>query len=304
MRFEVEAMSDIESICHLAQECHILRGQDFFQALEYLRDTMPAYSNDLDALQKLLCKLGKHITVTRKLFEASIFCWPGSSINFEIKTVTSSGLQPFPIRPKDATVESTIGRMFSSSEVRNAFLEKFDPYCAAEVSSTLQDRRKLKTKVHAELLLIDHFDRNGCNFLSGLDKYIGCSKPACYLCYAYIAFHPEGYAVSASHQKLYIGWRIPDVSKETKQPEERLRFQENILLQMIRKVRQDLQADVDGGVRHPYHPDSTAGITSERDSQVQTWLKGIQTVSVALSGKSDSLVVKPLNKTQGTRMRR
>jgi OTT_1508-like deaminase len=36
-------------------------------------------------------------------------------------------------------------------------------------------------RVHAELILLEHFYANNYQYVDG-DKYIGCSKPACYCC--------------------------------------------------------------------------------------------------------------------------
>lgn len=79
------------------------------------------------------------------------------------------------------------------------------------LSKGLRGVRKFKTRVHAELQVIDYFSRKKLEFLRG-DKYIGCSKPACYLCYKYISFHPGCFSFPASHKKVILEWRAPDVN--------------------------------------------------------------------------------------------
>ena len=65
------------------------------------------------------------------------------------------------------------------------------------------------TRVHAELQIADQFSRSGYNFVDG-DKYIGCSKPACYFCYNWLADHKHLYVPPATHGKIIAGCRRPD----------------------------------------------------------------------------------------------
>jgi hypothetical protein len=67
------------------------------------------------------------------------------------------------------------------------------------------------TRVHAELQIVDYFSRKKLKFFRE-DKYVGCSKPACYLCYKYISSHHRGFSLPASHKKVILGWRAPDVN--------------------------------------------------------------------------------------------
>lgn len=103
----------------------------------------------------------------------------------------------------------------------------------------------------------------GGEFLDNDDRYIGCSKPACYLCNQYISNHPGRYSPPPSHQKLYLAWRLPDIG--LKEPRAALRYeqQQKILRKMIEKVRDDLEEDINNRLgRRNNHADSTAGGTS------------------------------------------
>lgn len=42
------------------------------------------------------------------------------------------------------------------------------------------------------------------------DKYIGCSKPACYFCYNWLRNHNHDYIPPATHNKVILGCRGPD----------------------------------------------------------------------------------------------
>lgn len=183
---------------------------------------------------------------------------------FRIEVLPSSKEQKLPLTSNEATIESTIHRMFSNSEEQSKFMARlqfiWDP---SELSELLQRQHNTKTRVHAELILIDHFDKHGCSFLDGNDKYIGCSKPACYLCHAYITSHPGRYTVPASHQKLYVGWRLPDIDPKDPACAAQHKSQERIMMKLIDWVRKDITTDIESRTsRLPYHADSTVGMTS------------------------------------------
>lgn len=44
----------------------------------------------------------------------------------------------------------------------------------------------------------------------GDDKYIGCSKPACYFCFNWLSLHHHTYVRPATHNKIIVGCRGPD----------------------------------------------------------------------------------------------
>jgi len=84
----------------------------------------------------------------------------------------------------------------------------------------------------------------------------------------YIRQHPGRYVLPASHNKVYISWRLPDVFDQDLGAAALLAIQERILLKMIQSVRQDLFTEMRSRtMRLPYHTDSTTGITSTLDSQ-------------------------------------
>ncbi|KUJ09327.1 uncharacterized protein LY89DRAFT_555967, partial [Mollisia scopiformis] len=91
-----------------------------------------------------------------------------------------------------------------------------------------------RPKVHAELLVLDHFWTQSLEFLDG-DRFIACSKPACYCCYHYIAAHPGRFEVPPSHNNCWIRWRAPDIFDSTRQ--DLLKTREDILNAMAKKIR-------------------------------------------------------------------
>ena len=118
-------------------------------------------------------------------------------------------------------------------------------------------------RVHAELILLEHSYKRGYDFVDN-DKYIGCSKPACYCCYHYISAHPGGFARPASHNKTYLAWRPPDIVDDTDESE--VKRHKDIINKMLEHIRRDVleQIERQSGRRRP-HPDSTTGITPTLD---------------------------------------
>ena len=242
------------------RKCYENRKGVAFTTLKRLAGQGETRRLDFERLYDLLCKLGQHVYTAKKLIEAAVSLSQDFMDGFCIKALPSSKEQKLPLLPKEATIESTIRRMFSSAADQSQFMARlqfiWDP---SELSELLQKQHKTKTRVHAELILLDHFDKHGLNFLDNDDKYIGCSKPACYLCYAYITHHPGRYAVPPSHQKLYMGWRHPDVDPNAIKLKAQ---QEHIMLKLIEWVRRDIRTDIESRTkRHPYHAD-TAGMSS------------------------------------------
>lgn len=73
----------------------------------------------------------------------------------------------------------------------------------------LASRSTIVTRVHAELQIADRFSRDWLAFVDD-DKYIGCSKPACYFCFEWLSSHKHGYVLPTTHSKIIIGCRGPD----------------------------------------------------------------------------------------------
>ena len=246
------------------RQCYAQRETPSFETLRRCAGQGETRRLEFEQLYKLLCKLGKHVRIAKKLIEAAVSLPQDFAGGFQIKPVPSSKEQKLPLKPREATIESTLDRMYSNTEERNRFMDRlrfiWDP---SELSELLKKQHSTKTRVHAELLLIDYFDKYGCTFLGGDDRYIGCSKPACYMCHAYITRHPGRYAVPPSHQKLYIGWRLPDLDPTDPSCDQRQGFQERMLLKLIDKVRDDIVTDIESRTsRLLFHADSTTGMSS------------------------------------------
>lgn len=272
----------------LVNDCHELRHTQYMKTIGILAGQGRTRYQIFEQLYKLLGKLGKPVKSSIVLTQAATRLAQDFVQGFTVKTVPSSRLLPLPFRTKkEGTIESIVNRMFSNLAEKNEFLDRLGFLEGEEISNFLARERSAKTRVHAELLLMDHFERNRYTFLDGCEKYIGCSKPACYLCHMYITHHPSHYVLPASHNKVYISWRLPDVFNQDVDSVALLAIQESILLKMIESVRRDLYAEMSSRtMRPPYHADSTTGITSTLESRHLDEAALLQSLSLTNSGIS------------------
>lgn len=253
---------DLVNACYQIRHTQLLRTISLFSAQGRTR------AQEFEQLYKRLGKLGKPIVNSRTLIEGAMKLSQDLNQGFTVKSIPSSKLSRLPIRSREETkIKSIVGRMFSTQLERDDFMERLRYLEGEKIDDFIEKEKSTSTRVHAELLLINHFERIGCNFLDSYEKYIGCSKPACYLCHMYIAQHPGRYVVPPCHNKLYLNWRAPDVLVGDTSGTISAAAQEKILLKMIEIVRKDLFAEIlSRDMRRPFHADSTTGITSTLDS--------------------------------------
>ncbi|KAF2809199.1 uncharacterized protein BDZ99DRAFT_389169, partial [Mytilinidion resinicola] len=119
------------------------------------------------------------------------------------------------------------------------------------------------TRIHAELYLVQLFHKRKLPFVDD-DKFVGCSKPACYLCYEYIAALDAGFALPASHNKVYLKWAPPSLGVGgVKGKEREEKEMEGCLNRMTARVRRHVQEQVEGRMERRWgHPDSTTGVST------------------------------------------
>jgi hypothetical protein len=117
---------------------------------------------------------------------------------------------------------------------------------------------KNQTRVHAEVQVLQHFDQHDKEFAED-DKYIACSKPACFCCHLYFRHHPGGFVEPHSHHKIYLNWQPPGMESAKIGKENQLR---DILNLMVKDIRKDaLDQIIKKAAPRGYHPDSITGIS-------------------------------------------
>jgi hypothetical protein len=120
--------------------------------------------------------------------------------------------------------------------------------------------------VHAEIQVLEHFHKNKFYFAED-DRYIGCSKPACFCCHLYISNHPLGFE-PRTHRKIYLNWGLPELQGGAKDPN--FKFQRDMLNKMLETIRKEALSQITRKALGPrWHPDSETGITPSILSEVR-----------------------------------
>uniref|UniRef100_A0A093VHP4 Uncharacterized protein n=1 Tax=Talaromyces marneffei PM1 TaxID=1077442 RepID=A0A093VHP4_TALMA len=154
--------------------------------------------------------------------------------NCELRLCDSSRHLPSPLNSELSTLDGIVRRMFpefTANEVRSD-LDRLNVF--GNLHKRLSRACSFKTRVHAELLVLEKFRSNRWEFVAG-DRYIGCSKPSCFCCYHYINSLPERYSVSGCHNKIYTHWRAPDLTGV--QDLEAVKVREDALNAAVAKLR-------------------------------------------------------------------
>jgi hypothetical protein len=120
--------------------------------------------------------------------------------------------------------------------------------------------KNFRPRVHAELIILEKFYDGQLEFVDR-DRYIGCSKPACYCCYYYICAHPGNFVRPACHNNIYLNWRPPDIGDDP--AGWRLKRRKEVLNDLLKKIRWDALEHIRTRRGRSYwQPDSTTGITA------------------------------------------
>lgn len=240
------------------------KDRELFRALHHTSESLEQ-CRKFERLYKLLYKLGKHVAQCKRLIESTIGLRLTLSRGLRIETINGSPENRITLLKRTCNIQSISNRMFSDLAKRDMFLQQLQRiYAEKELDRMLSKYAcKGKTRVHAELLVLDHFEKTGGKFINERNRYIGCSKPACYLCHLFISCHPGRYAIPPSHQKLYMNWRLPDIREDEPNAGIRFKHQHDVLGRMTDTVRRDLNNDIATGVgRRMAFADSTAGGSS------------------------------------------
>lgn len=119
--------------------------------------------------------------------------------------------------------------------------------------------KNFQPQIHAEIQVLEHFHNNNINFVDD-DRYIGCSKPACYCCHLYFQHHQARPVVPESHQNIYPNWGVPALPSGAEDPG--YKEQRNLMNKMLQTIKQDALSQIRrkaGPLR--WHADSRTGIT-------------------------------------------
>lgn len=165
---------------------------------------------------------------------------------FELHHLGSGASSERPNTRAKLTLDGIANRMFSkksseSEEFRNLL------QCMEESGSIMQrvlehySDKNWRPSIHAELALLEVMHERQCTFYDD-DKFIACSKAACFCCYHYICSHPGAFARPACHNKVHRNWKPPKSAFAAEDPQN-LR-QRDIMNNLTAEVRKAVVARV------------------------------------------------------------
>jgi hypothetical protein len=209
-------------------------------------------------------RLGSHLKAAKILTTAG-WRMPNLFENIAIQTRPSSPPSLPPLVDQLMTVNGIITRMIRNDPEKTLRYQEHLANMDAKFKilsrfrAQFQDKN-FKPRGHAELILLEYFYKYQVPFVDN-DRFIACSKPACYCCYHYISVHPGGFVRPASHGVRHLNWRAPDLIDETDIQEKN--HQRDVLNKVIDQIRDEALRQIEQRRGpSPWHPDSTTGITS------------------------------------------
>lgn len=195
-------------------------------------------------IQHLIGRLNHTLKAVKGMIEARTRL-PCLFDDFKLKKAKSPRSSPPPLFERNPTLMDVAGRLVSDQrdieQCRQNLQELDRLYGLSSALQKLCQSRTWKPRVHAELILLDMFWIQELEFV-GNDRYIACSKPACYCCYHFIIAHPGGFVAPPCHRNLWLNWKAPEIydSRETRL----IKARENILNEMAKKIRTDALAQI------------------------------------------------------------
>ena len=220
-------------------------------------------ANNFAQLRHYIGRIGSYMRAS-KIFVAAAGRFPELFVNVEVQCLSSPEPVPKPQMDKLMTLDKIAVRMLPAddkrlSDIQNA-LQSMDK--KFEIFKRFKDRYEddnFRPRVHAELILLERFYVHEYPFVDG-DRYIGCSKPACYCCYLYICAHPGGFVKPPSHSKNYLNWSPPEIDPVGSV--DLAIHRRDMLNSMCKEIRGDVLRQIqEQRPQRDAHHDSTTGIT-------------------------------------------
>ena len=262
-------LQDLQKSCgrpqELCQLCYDIASSEQYQKLHLRTAAGAPCAGAFEDIRHTIGRLN-HTLKASKIVVAASTRLPHLFHDFKIMRRKSSCALPPPLQRRDPTLAAILGRMLPDhnqiAEYWEALKELDQKF---NISSEIHRQcisPNWKPRVHAELILLDWFWTRNLEFVAG-DRYIGCSKPACYCCSHYIKAHPGRFVIPACHNNTYLNWRAPDILDP--KDSAGIKIRQGILNEITKKIRIDVLAQIMER-RGPgkWKPDSMTEISSLR----------------------------------------
>ncbi|KAI1634249.1 hypothetical protein F4809DRAFT_652023 [Biscogniauxia mediterranea] len=253
----------------IVEACHLAYKERKAPQLERLSDIVnkhlgPSVSADaFKEFRHYLGRLAHHVRAPKQVLEDA----PELDRLFDeyhVYPVAPKPSNPRPLIDRKTTLSSMLVRMLPTGDPRlPGYQESLDALDKKlGILNRVHDRytnKNFKPIVHAEILVLEHFYQGQRTFVDN-DKYIGCSKPACYCCHLYFRHHPSRPVEPESHQNVYPNWGVPALDGGTEDP--RWIPQRDLLIKILEPIRLDALDQISRRANPcKRHADSMTGIT-------------------------------------------
>ncbi|TVY82417.1 hypothetical protein LSUE1_G005846 [Lachnellula suecica] len=256
-----EAFCEPIKICRM---CYNMNSK-FYETLQLKAVSGQPLAERFGTICHIIGRLN-HTLKAVKLVVKTALLQPQLFDDFQVSRATSDPRSPPPLRGRNPTPSEIAGRMVSSPgsivSLREALRDLDQKFGIASELRRQCAASTWRPRVHAELTLLNHFWAQNLEFVDA-DRYIGCSKPACYCCYHYIQAHPGRFILPPSHNSIYLNWKAPDIYDAT--DEKKIKTREDVLNEMAKKIRIEVLAQI-VEKRGPasWRPDSLTEISTVR----------------------------------------
>lgn len=226
----------------IAKECFKARQSTLLDPLRNFTYQGHDHVTYFEKFYKQLRKLSLTMDMTSQLLESAISLRQDFANDLVAESIPSSPRLPIPLLQRKLTMEGIANRISSDSSKRDDLLRKLQLTAPSGLIQALSHySQKGFTEVHPELLVINYFDAlSDGGFIDERDKYIGCTKPSCYLCHLFISYHPARYSMIRSNSRICLNWRLPDISHREGNAMARAKDQKSVLRKLIKSIRADL----------------------------------------------------------------
>ncbi|KAL4925950.1 nucleic acid/nucleotide deaminase domain-containing protein [Aspergillus undulatus] len=239
----------------LARECFDARQSEQLELLRKFAFQGNEHVTHFEKFYKELTNLSRTIEMMFKLFESAVSLHQDLANDLVVESLPTSKGLPVPLLSRKLSMDGIANRMFSDSSKKDEFLQKLQQTAPPGLTKTLAHySQTVVTEVHPELILINYFDGlSDGGFLDENDKYIGCTKPSCYLCHLFISYHPARYSRISASSKICLNWRLPDIGRDECKSMARAENQKSILRQLTNTIRTELEEKVNKEWRRQFH---------------------------------------------------
>ncbi|EDR06599.1 uncharacterized protein LACBIDRAFT_300185 [Laccaria bicolor S238N-H82] len=255
----------LPSLCRIAYEERQSPHMKELATKSHSKDSsnVDSSAKNFERLRHYIGRIGSYMRAS-KIFVAAATRFPELFANVEVQCLSSPKPAPKPQMDELMKLDRIAVRMLPANDkrlpdIQDALQSMDEKFAIFENFRDKYEDDNFQPRVHAELILLERFYVHAYQFVDG-DRYIGCSKPACYCCYLYICAHPGGFIKPPSHSKNYTNWSPPEIDPVGSV--DPVKHRRDILNSMCKEIREDVLRQIqEQRPQRGAHHDSTTGIT-------------------------------------------